>query len=314
MLELQASVAKSEADCRAKDEQLASLKLLLNGLQLELQRCSDAEKDLTVRPCPPSVLLPLPLAAWAPCRAFLMDCPSLLWSCCGFMPISSVSPEVSCGHWPHSPPLFVMRGMWRVSAHWPGVWPPAALLCLRSCVPCRRSTTKSWPACANTTPGTRTAPVATRAPGAFPSPPPSPTPPSRSSRDAVSLTPVPPAGPFGPSHVDSWSLTDAVQAEHPTAALMQTPCVQVDTDPRARAGARGAALSRAQRLQRHRQRWRRRNRPSAGAPRPGSRVAVRRAGAPAARAHQRRRGVLRPHRPGAAVRQHGRHAAVDRGV
>lgn len=60
MLELQASVAKSEADCRAKDEQLASLKLLLNGLQLELQRCSDAEKDLTVRPSPPSLCFASP--------------------------------------------------------------------------------------------------------------------------------------------------------------------------------------------------------------------------------------------------------------
>eukprot|EP00892_Ulva_mutabilis_P004652 jgi/Ulvmu1/2559/UM014_0010.1 len=46
LLELQAAMSQREADCRAKDEQLASLRQLLDGLQLELQRCSDAEKDL----------------------------------------------------------------------------------------------------------------------------------------------------------------------------------------------------------------------------------------------------------------------------
>lgn len=64
LLELQAAMSQREADCRAKDEQLGSLRQLLDGLQLELQRCSDAEKDLRVcrrRRC--SLCLPLPVRA-----------------------------------------------------------------------------------------------------------------------------------------------------------------------------------------------------------------------------------------------------------
>jgi len=48
LLELQAAMAQREAECRAKDEQLVSLKQLMDGVQLELQRSSVVEKDLKV--------------------------------------------------------------------------------------------------------------------------------------------------------------------------------------------------------------------------------------------------------------------------